>query len=226
MLTTTRGDVLTIGVVFAVYFASSGIESLRIGLNRAYGVQETRNWFLLRLESIGYVLIGAVALLALAFLIVLGPLAFATAVELRARAGAARMGFHRGALFGRELHPRDRAGDCAQVAAGVAASIRRHPARHRGDARAVARVWRSCSAAISPNSPTTYVSYYAGLASVMIALVFLYLDRLDLRVWRRAECRLCAAAPRALNNSDVVSAHLTNRRDKRGGCGDSAEPPG
>src|SRR3954468_17238938 len=79
VLTTTRGDVLTIGVALAVYFASSGIESLRIGLNRAYGVLETRNLLLLRLESIVYVLFGAVGLLALAFLIVLGPLLFSTA---------------------------------------------------------------------------------------------------------------------------------------------------
>src|SRR5262245_26132418 len=81
VLTTTRGDVLTIGVAFAVYFASGGIESLRIALNRAYGMTETRNWLLLRIESILYVLVGAVALLALAFLIVLGPLTFATAVK-------------------------------------------------------------------------------------------------------------------------------------------------
>ena len=38
VLGTARGDVLTIGVLLAIYFASSGIESLRIGLNRAYGV--------------------------------------------------------------------------------------------------------------------------------------------------------------------------------------------
>jgi len=74
VLTRARGDILTIGFVFAVYFASSGIESLRIALNRAYGAVETRNWLLLRLESVAYVLVGAVALLALAFLIVLGPL--------------------------------------------------------------------------------------------------------------------------------------------------------
>ena len=61
VLTTARGDILTIGAVFAVYFASSGIESLRIGLNRAYGLSETRPWWLLRLESIGYVLIAAIA---------------------------------------------------------------------------------------------------------------------------------------------------------------------
>src|ERR1700704_6105319 len=34
VLTTTRGDVLTVSAIFSVYFASSGIESLRIGLNR------------------------------------------------------------------------------------------------------------------------------------------------------------------------------------------------
>ena len=38
VLTSMRGDVLTFGVLFALYFASSGVESLRIGLNRAYNV--------------------------------------------------------------------------------------------------------------------------------------------------------------------------------------------
>src|SRR5580704_6558474 len=79
VLTTARGDVLTAGVFFALYFASSGVESLRIGLNRAYDAVETRSWILLRLESIAYVVVGAVALLALAFLVVLAPLLFATA---------------------------------------------------------------------------------------------------------------------------------------------------
>ena len=81
VLTTTRGGVLTIGVVLAIYFASSGVDSLRIALNRAYNVNETRSWWVLKIESIGYVIVGAIALLALGFLIVLGPLAFATAVK-------------------------------------------------------------------------------------------------------------------------------------------------
>ena len=80
VLTTTRGGVLTLGAVFAVYFASSGVESLRIGLNRAYGLTEQRSWWLLRLELIGYVLVSAIAFLALAFLVVLGPLIFQAAV--------------------------------------------------------------------------------------------------------------------------------------------------
>ncbi len=76
-----RSDLLTIGVALAIYFASSGIESLRIGLNRAYGVSESRSWWILRLESIGYVLIAAVGLLVLSFLVVLAPLIFASAVR-------------------------------------------------------------------------------------------------------------------------------------------------
>src|ERR1700686_261054 len=45
VLTTTRGDALTIGVVLAVYFASNGVESLRVALNRAYAVIETRRGY-------------------------------------------------------------------------------------------------------------------------------------------------------------------------------------
>ena len=74
MLTTTRGDILTIGAVLAVYFASNGVEALRVALNRAYSVVEPRRWYWLRLESIGYTLVAAFTSLAMAFLIVLGPL--------------------------------------------------------------------------------------------------------------------------------------------------------
>src|SRR6202795_2283864 len=74
VLTTSRGDILTIGAVLAVYFASNGVEALRVALNRAYSVIEPRRWYWLRIESIGYTLVAAVTSLAMAFLIVLGPL--------------------------------------------------------------------------------------------------------------------------------------------------------
>src|SRR3954467_2676478 len=79
VLTTTRGDALTIGLVLALSFASNGVDSLRVALNRAYAVIETRRWYWLRLESIAYTLVAAVTSLAMAFLIVLGPLLLATA---------------------------------------------------------------------------------------------------------------------------------------------------
>src|SRR5208283_3129048 len=80
VLTTARGDILTVGALFAIYFSSSGVESLRIGLNRAYGLHDPRPWWLCRLESIGYVLVAAIGFLALAFLVVLGPLGFRAAL--------------------------------------------------------------------------------------------------------------------------------------------------
>ena len=65
VLTQTRSGVLTIGVILSIYFSSSGVEAVRIGLNRAYKVRDSRRWWLLRLESIAYVFVGAFSLLTL-----------------------------------------------------------------------------------------------------------------------------------------------------------------
>jgi membrane protein len=174
VLTITRGDVLTISFALALYFASSGIESLRIGLNRAYGMTERRSWFLLRLESILYVLIAAVALLALAFLIVLGPLLFATGrrflpalapFELNitvARYAVATIILivalvvaHKWLAAGRRR--------LTEIAPGIAVTL---------------ALWLAGGVLFGrylAEFPAVYASYYGGLASVMIALVFLYL---------------------------------------------------
>jgi membrane protein len=175
VLNTTRGEMLTVGAVFAVYFSSNGIESLRIGLNRAYGVQETRRWFLLRLESIGYVLIGAVSLLALAFLIVLGPLAFVTAVG-----------------YAPALAPLEWDFTVARYAVTsfilVIALVIAHkwlPGWRRRLVDILPGIvvtlvlWLASAILFGrylAEFSSTYVSYYAGLASVMIALVYLYLN--------------------------------------------------
>ncbi|WP_019903357.1 YihY/virulence factor BrkB family protein [Methylobacterium sp. 77] len=82
VLTEQRGGVLTIGAVLALYFSSSGVESLRVGLNRAYGLREIRPWWLTRLESIGYVICGAFAMLAFALLVVLGPLIWRRVIDV------------------------------------------------------------------------------------------------------------------------------------------------
>ena len=79
MLTQPRGGLLTLGAIFAIYFSSTGVEALRVALNRAYDLKDKRPWWLTRLESILYVFLGAAALLAVAILLVLGPLARAIA---------------------------------------------------------------------------------------------------------------------------------------------------
>jgi membrane protein len=173
VLTTTRADVLTASAVFSVYFASSGVESLRIGLNRAYDASETRNWLLLRLESIAYVLVGALALLALAFLIVLGPLLFSAALRYApwlepiegtitfwryAIASTAIVG----ALF--VTHKWLPAGHrrFGEIAIGIVVTL------------VMWLVGGFLFGRYLANYAFTYVTYYAGLSSVVMALVFLY----------------------------------------------------
>lgn len=75
VLTVRRGDLLTFGAVAALWFSSNGVEALRTALNRAYRQHEKRPFFLLRLQSLVLVIVGAGILLAYTFLVVLAPLA-------------------------------------------------------------------------------------------------------------------------------------------------------
>jgi membrane protein len=172
----TRTDhrgVLTFGAVLALYFSTNGVESLRIGLNRAYNEVETRSWWLLRLESAAYVVVGALALSALAFLVVLAPLIWPTvlyyipalegvedAVTLL-RYGVtslllvlALVVAHKWLACGSR--------NTREIAPGIAVTL----LLWMVSAFAFARYLAAFSGA--------YVRTYAGLASAMVALVFLY----------------------------------------------------
>jgi membrane protein len=174
VLTTTRGDILTIGAVLAVYFASNGVEALRIALNRAYSVVETRRWYWLRLESIAYTLIAAVTALALAFLIVLGPLILQAArrhIPLIVESNEQLLNFAR---YG------------VTITALIVALFILHawvPAGRRGFLQILPGIVFTMAASLVSSIvfgqylarfANNYVTMYAGLASVIIALVFLY----------------------------------------------------
>jgi membrane protein len=174
VLTTTRGDALTIGLVLAVYFASNGVESLRVGLNRAYSVIEPRSWYWLRLESIGYTLIAAFTALAMAFLIVLGPLMLEAArryIPLIVETNEYFLNVTRYAIT---------------VLALVIALFILHlwlPAGRRSFLQILPGIIFTFVASLLSGIvfgqylarfANNYVTMYAGLASVIIALVFLY----------------------------------------------------
>jgi membrane protein len=174
VLTTTRGDVLTVGAVLAVYFASNGVEALRVALNRAYAVAETRRWYWLRLESIGYTLVAAFTSLAMAFLIVLGPLIIESVrryIPVIVESNEQLLNLTRYgttitaltvALF--ILHawlPAGRRG-FLQILPGIVFTM--------GASLVSGIVFGQYLARFANN----YVTMYAGLASVVIALVFLY----------------------------------------------------
>jgi membrane protein len=174
VLTTPRGGALTIGAVLAVYFASNGVESLRVAMNRAYAVSEPRRWYWLRLESIGYTLIAAFASLAMSFLIVLGPLILEATrryIPLVVETNESFLNTSRysiailamiGTLFivhawlpaGRRRFVQILPGIVFTMVASLVSGI----------------VFGQYLARFANN----YVTMYAGLASVIIALVFLY----------------------------------------------------
>ncbi len=173
VLTGARSDVLTFGALFALYFASSGVESLRVGLNRAYDTVEERPWWMLRLESIVYVLVGAVAILAFSFLVVLAPFIWAKIVQYVPTLAP----FGETVTFARYI---------VAAAVLVIALMILHrwlPAGHRSFAdiapgiAATLLLWLISGAAFGrylAEYAFAYVSMYAGLASAMVALVFLY----------------------------------------------------
>lgn len=173
VLTTAHSGLLTIGAALALYFSSNGIESLRIGLNRAYGVVEMRPWWLLRLESIAYVLVAALALIALAFLIVLGPLLLRAGTRYFPalsqfewsltflRFGVATVVLVLALVLVHKWLPAGQR-SLLDIAPGIVVTL---------------TMWLITGVAFGrylAQFASAYVSMYAGLASAMIALVFLY----------------------------------------------------
>jgi membrane protein len=174
VLTGAHGQVLTIGALLALFFASSGIESLRIGLNRAYNIVDRRPVWLLRLESIGYVILGAIALLALSFLVLLAPVIWRTALRYLpglepfsdiitfARFAIATVLLIVTLFFVHMWLPAGRR-RFREILPGILVTL---------------ALWLAAGTLFGrylADFAFTYSVYYAGLASVMIALVFLYL---------------------------------------------------
>ena len=174
VLTTTRTDALTIGAVLSLYFASNGVEALRVALNRAYAVVEPRRWYWLRLESIGYTLIAAFTALAMAFLIVLGPLIMEAARHHLPVIVDANQNFFHVSRYS------------ITISAMVVALFILHawlPAGRRGFLQILPGIVFTLIASLISGIvfgqylarfANNYVTMYAGLASVIIALVFLY----------------------------------------------------
>jgi membrane protein len=75
LLTHPRTGLLSVSAIITVWSAMGGVDSVRVALNRAYGLTEDRNPFLLYAIMALFVVGSAFLLLALAVLIVLAPTA-------------------------------------------------------------------------------------------------------------------------------------------------------
>jgi len=173
VLTAPATGLLTFGAILALYFSTSAVEALRTGLNRAYDTPELRPWWMLRLQSILYVALGAFALLALAFLVVLGPVIFKAALTFAP--GLAKLS--RYYTISRLL-----VATVALLVAQFAAHLWLPAAKPK-----IRDVWPGVAVSFVSSIgfgeafgfylsefSANYVKTYAGLAYVMIALVFLY----------------------------------------------------
>jgi membrane protein len=174
VLTERRHGLLTLGTLAAFYFSSSGVESLRIGLNRAYGGVETRAWYVLRAESILFILAGAVVMLFFAFLVVLGPLLWSIVLSYVPTLEP----------FTREVTLVSYGVTGAAATVALVVAHRLLPAQPLPLYRLAPGIiltltlWLTGGIAFGAylhSFSGNYFSTYAGLATAMIALVFLYM---------------------------------------------------
>ena len=185
LLTAQNGGILTVSILMTVFVASSGVESLRIGFNRAYGfgVKERRAWWLRRLQNLVFVFGGAAVLLVLAVFIVFAPIWWGVLAQhftimsrfthwfylLRLPVGLSVMFV--ALLFGHLFLPRRRL-PVRQVLPGIFLTM---------------TVWLIAARAYAVYTVRFSKAQimYAGLGSVVIALIFVYISA-ALIIWGAA----------------------------------------
>lgn len=173
VLTVPRGDLLTYGVLLAAFFASNGVEALRTSLNRAYRVVETRSFIFRRFQSLVFVLIATIGFVVISVLLVFAPIIVRLALE-----NFPRLEPYLGTItLWRYVIA------STVIVLGLIAVHMWLPAGERRFADIVPGIiftlvgWLIGSTVFATylDNFSSYVTTYAGLASIMIAVVFLYI---------------------------------------------------
>ena len=181
---------ITLGGVLAIYFASNGVDAVRVGIVQAYGVEDPRPFWLRRLVCIALVLLGGFGILLVALVEVLLPLAANLAYALWPQALSVEAGVETGGLSWLKGWPNGLNGVIAKTFAAavpVAAVLLYHlvllPGRISlrsvlpGVLFTLVAWWAlAFGFAIYISRFASYSATYAGLAGAMAALIFLYLN--------------------------------------------------
>ena len=166
----SRLGLLTVGALVALFFATSAIESLRAALNIAYRVKEHRPYPVCVLESSLFVVLSAFGMLALAWGVVVGP-QLAASLKPSWMLWLADTGWV--ALIARY----------AIVTTAIGVQLAAYHLWLAAGRRRLAEVWPGVLISIvlwllaaqlfaSWLSISNYSRFYAGLTSIMSALVF------------------------------------------------------
>jgi membrane protein len=173
VLTIPRGGLLTISVLAAAYFASNGVEAVRIALNRAYRVTDPRWWYVTRGVSLVFVLLSVVAFAAISIVLVAVPVALSFAEEKFPLMKDLLTTISSLGLFGTLI---------VLIFGMIAAHLWLPAGRRRVldvlPGVLLTIVFWGLGAGVFGYYLSTFANYaatYAGLASVMIVLVFLYM---------------------------------------------------
>jgi len=166
-----RGGILTLSALGAIWAASNGVEAVRIGLDRAYDVGDSRHVALSRLIAVGVVIAGFLIFTVLSVLIVFAPLAFVlierwTHVVIPAEAALLRYAI-----------------GLAVLGAALWAMHRVLPSRPMGSLRLLPGVVASMLIwIVAATGLSIYLAYapsytvtYGTLAGVIVTLLFFYL---------------------------------------------------
>lgn len=173
VLTVQRGDFLTIGILIAAFFATNGIEALRVSLNRAYRVSDMRSIVWLRFQSLAFVFLATVGFVIVSILLVFLPLVIGFLVRqlpwMEPYVGTitvwrfilASLVIIFGLVAVHLWLPSGRR-RFVDIVPGILFTL-------------IGWVLGSTAFAAYLSRYSSYASTYAGLASIMIALVFLYI---------------------------------------------------
>lgn len=178
ILTVPRTGLLSLSALITIWSAMGGVDSVRVGLNRAYDIRETRSVWWLYFQNVLFVIGSAIFLLVFALLIVFAPIMiqlaetyapalkghFVTIEQLRYPIGITLLTL--GVLFCHRVLPAKTL-NVLEVLPGVVLTV-------------VAWVVMSSAFSIYLVNFNTFASTYASLSDVFAAMFFTYLAALVL----------------------------------------------
>lgn len=178
ILTVPRTGLLSLSALITIWSAMGGVDSVRVGLNRAYDIRETRSLWWLYFQNVLFVIGSAVFLLVFALLIVFAPVMiqvaelyapalkghFVTIEQLRYPIGIILL--TAGVLLCHRVLPA-KSLNVLELLPGVVITV-------------VAWVLMSSAFSIYLVNFNTFASTYASLSGVFAAMFFVYLAALVL----------------------------------------------
>ncbi len=174
ILTVPRSDLLSVSIVLTLWTASGSVRSVRVGLNRAYALRDTRNFFATLFTDVVFIIAGSVVLMALSLFIVFGPVIWDAATVWVPVVQGFTVWFDwlRFPVMLVVLA-------ASLLAAHQILPARRHPLHEILPGLVFTLLmWLVVAVSYAEflSRFSTYASTYAGLAGVIIALMFVYLS--------------------------------------------------